>query len=247
MAEILDALRRDGDSSNTVIGIVILVLLTIFVAPDVLPQLVANSVPFLEEGLPCNLVLNAEDRANHQSLIGVAATNPLVIRAEVNAYAANGTSPLVVRVIIINNTIGTVPFVFNPNQVIVGEATDSSGVGLIFNPPINASLDWDGNGVPNQRPAGLTTFPQSDIKVLGPRQRCVHRIQIPAAQLGNIQPGITQVRAYYRILADGNVQQTNQVATPIFGTQGLRAVNSGYVESASVVIPISASANIAEQ
>ena len=47
-------------------------------------------------------------------------------------------------VIIINDTIGTVPFVFNPNQVIVGNDTTSSGIGLIFNPPTNSpSLDYD--------------------------------------------------------------------------------------------------------
>ena len=125
MAEIIDALRRDGDSSNSIIGIVILVLLTVFVAPDILPQLVAETIPFVDEGLPCSRLLTAQDRANHQSLIGRAATDPLLIKTEVSPYSNNGTDNLVIRVIIINETIGTVPLVFNPNQVIVGDDGNS--------------------------------------------------------------------------------------------------------------------------
>ena len=71
--------------------------MTVFVAPDVLPQLVSNSIPFIDEGLPCTLVMNAEDRSQHQSLIGRSATDPLTIRAEVASYSADGTSPLVIR------------------------------------------------------------------------------------------------------------------------------------------------------
>lgn len=238
MAEILDALRRDGDSSNTVIGIVILVLLTVFVAPDVLPQLISNSIPFLDEGLPCNLVMTTEDRGRHQSLIGRGATNPLILRTEVVSFPNDGTNPLIVRVIVINNTIGTIPFVFNPNQVLVGDDPSSSGIGLLFTPPISASIDADGNGIANTRASGLTSFQNTDIRVLGPLQRCVHRVSIPASQLGQVTAGSTQVRSYYRITNAGAVAQ------PISYTdQGLAVINGGYVESANAVIPVSAFAN----
>lgn len=247
MAEIIDALRRDGDSSNSIIGIVIIVLLTVFIAPDVLPQLVANSVPFLDEGLPCTQVLNASDRASHQSLIGRAATDPLIIRTEVVNFPTDGTSPMVVRVIVINNTIGTVPFVFNPNQVIIGDDPTSSGIGLIFTPAINASLDFDENGIANARVAGQNTFLTTDIKILGPRQRCVHRVEIPISQLATIQPGVSRVRAYYRILTAGAVQQVDTVATPIYIDQGLNVVSGSFVESDDVTIPLTAFANTQEQ
>lgn len=238
MAEIFDALRRDGDSSNTIIGIVILVLMTVFVAPDVLPQLVSNSLPFIDEGLPCTIVMNAEDRSQHQSLIGRSATDPLTIRTEVLSYSADGTSPMVLRVIIINETIGTVPFVFNPNQVIVGNDTTSSGIGLIFNPAIPASLDYDGNGIANSRVAGQTSFALSDIRVLGPLQRCVHRIEIPASQLSGVQSGVTRVRAYYRILGAGSIQQLDPTAPIIYTDQGLGVISGGFVESPDVIIPV---------
>lgn len=247
MAEIFDALRRDGDSSNTIIGIVILVLMTVFVAPDVLPQLVSNSLPFIDEGLPCALVMDAEDRSQHQSLIGRAATDPLTIRTEIASFPTNGTSPMVVRVIILNNTIGTVPFVFNPNQVLIGNDPNSSGIGLIFNPPITASLDYDSNGIPNSRVAGQTSFASSDIKLLGPLQRCVHRVEIPAGQLAGIQQGVTRVRAYYRILGAGTTQQTNPAQPVIYTDQGLGVISGGFVESADTIIPISAFANTQAQ
>lgn len=245
MAEILDALRRDGDGSNTIIGIVILVLLTVFVAPDVLPQLVSNSLPFIDEGLPCNLVMNAEDRSQHQSLIGRSATDPLTIRTEL-VSTSNGTSPMVIRIIIINDTIGTVPFVFNPNQVIVGNDTTSSGVGLIFDPAITPTLDYDGNGIPNSRVAGQTNFALSDIKVLGPLQRCVHRVEISADQLGTLQGVSSRVRAYYRILSAGSVQQLDPTAPIIYTDQGLGVITGGLVDSAEVIIPVIAFTEVAQ-
>lgn len=241
MAEILDALRRDGDSSNTVIGIVILVLLTVFTAPDILPQLVSESIPFVEEGLPCNLLMETRDRANHQSLIGRQATDPLELRASVGTYPTDGVSPLVIRITVINNTIGTVPLVFDPNQVIVGDNPATSGLGIIFTPPASPSLDFNSDGIPNQR-VQQQTFPTSSIKVLGPRQRCVHRIVIPNGQLSTIANG-SRVRPYYRVTTDGVVTQTNPLATPIFGDQGLGIVLGNYVEGQDVGIPIAVNAN----
>lgn len=243
MAEILDALRRDGDSSNTIIGIVILVLLTVFVAPDVLPQLISNTIPFLDEGLPCEMVMNAHDRTRHQSLIGRQATNPFTLRAEVLSFPNDGASPLVIRVVLHNRTIGSVPFVFNPNQVVVGDDPNSSGIGLIFNPPIGAAIDANNDGIANTRAVGLTTFANSDVRVLGPLQRCVHRISIPASQLGQIQPGQSQVRAYYRITNSGLAQQVNPNNPIVYVDQGLGVVTGGFVESPSVLIPVAAYAN----
>lgn len=239
MAEIFDALRRDGDSSNTIIGIVILVLLTVFVAPDVLPQLVAETIPFIDEGLPCSQLMTSQDRANHQSLIGRSASDPLLLRTEIAPFKNDGTSNLVIRVIIINETIGTVPFVFNPDQVIVGDDPNSSGVGILFSSGITASIIGP-NGNVNGRVQGQQSIPANDIKVLGPRQRCVHRIILaPGNIAGTIQPGLTQVRSYYRIQSAGVVGQVNPVATPIFTNQGLSIVSGGIgiVESPNTTIP----------
>jgi hypothetical protein len=238
--QIADALRRDGDSSNTLIGIIILVLLLTYVGPDVLPQLVANSLPFLDEGVPCGRLRTGEDRGDHQSLIGRAANNPLTIRIEADPFPTDGLSSWTLRVIVINNTIGTIPFVFNDNQVIVGD-DGGSGVGIIFSPAASLSLDSNNDGVPNTRPQGLTTFPESDIRILGPRQRCVFRATIPANQLAAIPQGAgdrTRVRAYYRINSAGAVQQGSSV----FQDQGLDILEAGFIDSEELIIPFAATA-----
>ncbi|MEL6405347.1 MAG: hypothetical protein AAFR81_13345 [Chloroflexota bacterium] len=246
MAEIFDALRRDGDSSNTIIGIVILVLMSVFVAPDVLPQLVADSVPFIEEGLPCDQLTDTLDRANHQSLISRAANDALTLRTEVGRFPdPASTNPFIVRIIVINNTIGSVPFIYNRNQVIVGNDPNTSGLGLQFNPPVAISLDTNGDGIQNNatRPQAASVIPQTDVRILGPGQRCVVRVEIPNLQSQLIQPGISEVRSYYRILSAGTVQQSNPLATPIFGDMGLNVVAGNFVESEPVVIPVTAFAN----
>jgi hypothetical protein len=238
--QIADALRRDGDSSNTLIGIVILVLLLTFVGPDVLPQLLANSLPFLDEGIPCGRLRTGEDRGSHQSLIGRAANNPLTVRVEAEQFPTDGISPWTLRIIVINNTIGTIPIVFNDNQVIVGD-DGGSGLGFIFNPASSLSLDSNGDGVPNSRSQGLTSFPEDDIRILGPRQRCVFRVAIPANQLASIAQGQgdrTRVRAYYRINTAGVVQQ----GASVFQDQGLDILESGFIDSEELIIPFAATA-----
>jgi hypothetical protein len=235
--QLLDALRRDGDSSNTLIGTIILILLLTFVGPDILPQLVANSLPFLDEGIPCTALRTADNRGIHQSLIGRAANDPLIIRTEIDPLPTDGVSNWTVRIIVINNTIGTVPFVFNENQLIIGDEPTSSGLGLVFAPALGMTLDLNGDGIPNARVQGQTSFPDNDIRILGPRQRCVYRLLIPASQLSGIQAGQTRVRAYYRITSDGIVQQVGQTPA-VFFDQGLGVISGGYVESEPVIIPI---------
>lgn len=240
MQQIADALRRDGDSSNTLIGIIILVLLLTYVGPDVLPQLVANSLPFLDEGVPCGRLRNGEDRGSHQSLIGRAASDPLLIRVEADPFPTDGTSAWTIKIIVINNTIGTVPFVFNENEVIVGD-NGSSGIGLIFSPESVVNIDSNNDGLPNSRPPGLTSFPEENIRILGPRQRCVVRVTIAANQLATIQQGLgerTRVRAYYRIVSAGTVQN----GATVFSDQGLNIIDGGIVDSDELIIPFAATA-----
>jgi hypothetical protein len=238
--QIADALRRDGDSSNTLIGIIILVLLLTYVGPDVLPQLLANSLPFLDEGIPCGRLRTGEDRGSHQSLIGRAALNPISLRVENEPFPTDGVSSWTLRIIVINNTIGTVPIVFNDNQVISSD-DGSSGIGLIFNPAASIIIDSNTDGIGNQRPQGLTSFPEDDIRILGPRQRCVIRVTIAANQLNAIPQGVsdrTRVRAYYRITSAGLVQ----LGGSVFQDQGLDILEAGFIDSEELIIPFAATA-----
>lgn len=221
--------RRGGDSSNTIIGIILLVMLLVFVGPNVIPGLLSRTFPFIDEGVPCGRLRQAENRANHQSLIGRSARNPLSIRVQPGVVPTTQDGSLRISIIITNNTIGTVPMVFDPNQVIVGD-NGSSGVGLIFT-PTSPTLTTN-----NARTTGgLTTFPEATIRLLGPRQRCVHTVSFPFNQLdAAITSGQSSVRAYYRITGAGVIPN----AGGIFTDQGLALIDGGYIESNPIAIPI---------
>lgn len=222
-------LRRGGDSSNTIIGIILLVMLLVFVGPNVIPGLLSRTFAFIDEGVPCGRLRQPENRANHQSLIGRAARNPLSIRVQPGLVPTTQDGRLRVSIIITNNTIGTVPIVFDPNQVIVGD-NGSSGVGLIFTP---VSLTLTTNNV--RQTAGLASFPETMIRLLGPRQRCVHTVEFLFNQLdAAITSGQSNVRAYYRITSAGAISTIGG----IFADQGLALIDNGYIESPPVNVPI---------
>jgi hypothetical protein len=234
MAGFFDFLRRDGDSSNTVIGIILLVMLLVFVGPDVLPTLLSRTFPFLDEGIPCSRLQTANDRANHQSLIGRRTQNPLELRTIVPPLPANPTDIWAIRIVVQNNTIGTVPFFFDGQARIgIGAVPDSSGIGLIFSPNVNVQ---EPQPAPN---TGSTTFSESNIRLLGPRQRCVHRVEIPRNSV-NLSPGSSAtVRSFYRINATGKITTSDA----IFPDQGLARIVGGIEQSGEVPITFTASAN----
>ncbi|MCA9890115.1 MAG: hypothetical protein KC546_17170, partial [Anaerolineae bacterium] len=68
-------IRTDGDTSNTVIGIILLVMLLVFVGPTVIPRALSQSLTFFDEAIPCERLRTATDRGRHQSLIGTSAVD----------------------------------------------------------------------------------------------------------------------------------------------------------------------------
>lgn len=224
-----------SNNSNTIAGIFLLVLLVVFAGPDSLPRLISAFIPGADEGIPCSWLHRARDIANHQSLLGRAAENPLVLR--VRASPIRPDSPLVIDIIVQNNSLGTVPIVYSPDQVIVGD-NNTSGLGIIFNPPNSLTT-----GAVRQ---DYITFPEDGIRLLGPRQRCVHRLEFSPGQVQAnpaLLGGGTQVLAYYRITSAGQVAITpGMIATPIFPDQGLLIVRGGFVQSGPVRIELQATA-----
>jgi hypothetical protein len=227
-----DFLYRDGDSSNTVYGVILLFMLFVFVGPDVLPTLLSRTFPFLTEGVPCSRLQTANDRGNHQSLIGRSTANPFDVHVVVPPAPADPNAIWNIQVVIINRTIGTVPFVFdNQPRIGIGGVPDSSGLGIVFSPNVAYQA-----GQPASN-AGIATFPESNIRLLGPRQRCAYRISIPRGAI-IVPPGAT-VRGYYRINTNG------QIATggAIFQDQGLARVPGGIVQSPEEPIILTVVAN----
>lgn len=225
-------------NSNTIIGIILLIFLLVVISPNVLPSVLSRTFTFIDTGVPCERLRTALDRSRHQSLIGRQAENPLVLEVDASPLP-NPNNPgesLVIRVTIINNTIGTVPFVYNPDQVIFGN-NGSSGLGVIFEP--NITLPG-----PTRQNQGVTSFPASEIRLLGPRQRCVHRIEIPASAAAPLGTGNATVRAFYNISTSGQAIPTDPTRPVIFSDQGLSPGPGGYfVESPRVVIPLPIQSN----
>jgi hypothetical protein len=216
-------------ASNTLVGIFLLVLLAVFAGPNVLPRLISSFTPF-DEAVPCAWLRVAEDRANHQSLIGRATEDPLQLELRAGPVPTAPDNDLVVNIVIINASLGTVPIVYDPDEVIIGD-NGSSGLGLIFAPPYSRP-----GGPVRQDPP---TFSENSIRLLGPRQRCVHSVIIPYSQLDNaIRSGQSQVRAYYRITTAGPITTAGGIATPIYPDQGLDIVPGGIVESPTLPLAL---------
>jgi hypothetical protein len=221
---------RSRFGSNVIVGLFLLVMLAVFAGPSTLPRVLSDVFPGFYEGVPCQWLKTAEDRANHQSLLGRGATNPISLSVQTTALpsAADASGVWLVRIIIANNSLGTVPFVYDPNAIIVGD-NGTSGLGLIFTPSNSLSI--------SSRQDYGQNIPENLIRLLGPRQRCVHTIEFAAGNV-LIDPAVTsggaQVRSFYRNNSSGAVvQSAGAVATPIYNDMGLW---TGLVESGNAVL-----------
>ncbi len=218
------SVRRNNP--NLFVGLILVVLLAVFIAPSSLPRFLSNVFPQFAAGVPCSWLKTAEDRANHQSLLGRAAANPISLRVQPSPLPdpSNASGSWYVSIIVTNNSLGTVPFVYDPQSVIVGDS-GTSGLGLIFNPANSLTA-----GAPRQDSG---TIPEQDLRLLGPRQSCVVTVEFAAGDARiNLDPTTrsSTVRAFYRNNQRGQITQlADTLATPIYTDQGLW---TGYMESA---------------
>lgn len=221
---------RNRDNMNLPVGIFLLIMLAVFAGQGTIGGLLGRYVPGIDEAPPCSWLRTAQDRAKHQSLIGrTAAQNGDPIQLSVRTTAAPATQDgmLVVFVQIRNRSLGTVPIIYDPDSVLIGD-NNTTGLGITFIPASNIPT-----AALNRQDA--TSYPLERIRLLGPRQRCVHRVEIPFNLLtGNITSGQSSVQAYYRGNNVGQVTQLDPQATPIYNTQGLW---QGLSQSATVPIP----------
>lgn len=220
-----------GGRPNAIVALFLLILLLMLAGPNLVPRLASSVIPGFDEGVPCEWLPRANDRANHQSLIGRAATNPISLRVRPGAITSDPAGLLTISIIVTNESLGTVPFIYDPNQVIVGD-NGTSGLGLIFTPANSLTTGGTRTGNP-------TTYPESNIRLLAPRQSCVHRAEFPNGNIlidPAINSGTASVRAYYRATTPGQVLPTpGVVPTPIYPDQGVWV---GYVESDAVTLTL---------
>jgi len=220
-------LRRDDDNPNAFIGIILLIVLGVFVGPNLLPEFVSDLSPYFYSGIPCARLPQAEDLAAHQSVIGRSVEDPLTI--EVNATDIGDDGSLVVRFTVTNSSLGTVPIYYDGEDVAVLTADDNTnGFGIVINPAPNSGLQ-------NRQTGNLGSYPEVDIKMLGPRQRCDHSVQITASPQMVTNGGT--VLAYYRMNTAGTQQPQDTGTRNIFPDQGLNILSTGVVFSELVEIP----------
>lgn len=218
---------------NVVAAAFALILLLTLAGPRTVTDFIGEYVPYLDEAVPCRRLPTASNRSAHQSGLGRDASltgNPISVDVRTTPVPASPDGQLVITLILANDSLGMVPVIYDPNQVIVGGPTN--GLGLVFTPQNNLNT---GGVNPNLG----ATIPQSNIRLLGPRQRCTHRVVFSAAQVAQNQllaSGGTNVQAVYRNSIRGQTVPL-PAATPIFNDQGLW---TGEVRSASVNIPLAA-------
>lgn len=218
-----------GGNTNFIIGVFLLILLSVLAGPNVAPRVLSSFVPGFDEGVPCDRLRQANNRGQHQSLLGRGADRPLDLRIRTSPIPQSGDGFLVITVTITNSSLGTVPIVFDRNQIPLTD-NGTTGLGLIFTPPAQLLIG-------GTRDADPAVFPENDIYLLSPRQSCIYRAEFPA---GNVLPdpgltsGTARVRAFYRGASPGQVTQS-PVATAIYPDQGLW---TGIIQSEDVVIPL---------
>lgn len=209
------------DNSNTLAGLVLLVLLAVFAGPTVFPELLTTlgemvQVIEIDEGAPCDRLRTAEDRTTHQSLIGRAVADeidsPLSLSVRTGGLPETQDGNLVISVIVRNTTIGTIPILVTPDALILDPNQPINGLGVVFN-----------GAVVTNPGENITSYPEDRMRLLGPRQTCVHRVSIPVAQIGSLSALTAEnstIRAFYRNTVAGQAIPNGTDAV-IYTDQGL--------------------------
>jgi len=218
-------LRRDNDNPNTFIGIILLIVLGVFVGPNLLPEFLSDLSPYIFAGIPCERLPNAENLTAHQSVIGRSVQDPLVL--EVDSSNIGDDNSLVLRLTITNSSLGTVPIVYNENDIATVD-DGSNGFGIIINPaPVT--------GLVGRQTGNLGSYPETSIKMLGPRQKCVHSFELIASGPMTTNGGTAQ--AYYRMNVAGQNQPPSIGTQNIYPDQGLDILTTNVIFSEVATIP----------
>lgn len=222
------------DNPNAIVGMFLLILLAIFAGPTTLPQLVSSLVPFVDEGVPCSWLRQGSNRATFQSLIGREVANrsdpPLSLSVRTSTITGDPDQRFAITITVVNETLGTIPILVQPDTLILDPNQAASGFGVAFN--TDAPVPATGENV--------NSYPESRIRLLGPRQRCVHRVEYTLSQFPNVSAiafGGATVKAFYRNNVSGGTTASGNNPT-IYTDQGLW---TGVVESPQRAIPVAGS------
>jgi len=218
-------LRLDRNNPNAFIGLILLIVLVVFVLPERLPDFLAELSPRFFGGIPCARLPAAAGLAAHQSILGRQTRDPL--RLALNTGGINDEGALMLRLSLTNMSLGAVPIVFQADNIAVADADDETdGLGIVIAPAVDLNERADPN------PAG---YDESDIRLLGPRQTCVHSLELLASPDMIADGG--RASAYYRMRVAGAHQPGSGGARQIYADQGLDILSDGVVFSPEIEIP----------
>ena len=221
-----EASQDDVNNPNPFIGIILLIVLVVFVLPDRLPQFVSDLSPYFFAGTPCARLPAARELAAHQSVIGRLVQDPL--RLDVAPATLGDDGSFLVRLTVTNASMGTVPIVFQEDNFVVAETQASSdGFGFVVSPA-------PAEGLNGREDSNLSGFAESDIRLLGPRQRCVHSVEWVASP--QMIDGGGTVRAYYQMSIAGDQQPQSDSTRNIYPDQGLDILSKGVLYSEEIEI-----------
>ncbi|GAB1420262.1 hypothetical protein MASR2M15_03510 [Anaerolineales bacterium] len=209
--------------NNLIIGLILLVALLVLLNPATLPKIFSDTIEFFDESVPCAYLPTANNRSAHQSVIARNTKDSLSLTVRTSTIPVTNEGEFIIKVIMKNNSIGTIPIYYNENQIVKGD-DGSNGLSIQFSPVI----------VPNigTRPP-TDSFPETDIHLLGPRQSCVHTERIGGQLIDKSVAAVT-VKATYRMTSPGQAFSTNPAERVVFTDQGMNILSTGLVESAPV-------------
>ena len=214
-------IKLDRNNPNAFIGLILLVVLAVFILPDRLPRFIADLSPYLFAGIPCGRLPAANDLAAHQSIIGRSVADPLLL--EIAAAEIDEENKLALRLSVTNRSLGAVPIVYQEDHITVAPADDSSdGFGIIVEPE-------PADGAYRRSEPNPETYAETDIRLLGPRQSCVHATEITAGAAMVRDGGFAQ--AWYRMSVAGAQQPQSEGMREIYSDQGLDILTEGVVFS----------------
>jgi len=217
--------RNNDDNPNAFIGIILLIVLGVFVGPNLLPEFLSDLSPLIFAGIPCDRLPEAEDLAAHQSVIGRSVQDPLVLEVDASTIGDDGL--LIVRLTVTNASLGTIAIYYNEDDIATND-NGSNGFGIVISPlPISGQV--------NRQIGNQTSYAEENIRMLGPRQKCVHSFSLIASPQ-MISNGGT-IQGFYRMNTDGQNQQQSIGTRTIFPDQGLGILSTGSVFSETKQIP----------
>lgn len=228
-----DIFRNRRENPNVFAAIVLLFLLVIFAGPNNLPRLISSLLPFADEGVSCDRLRDGTNRAYHQSLLGRRVsqqpTPPISLEVRTTPITDQAAT-ISITVVVTNRTVAPVPILITTGNFILIPEQPISGLGITLNTA--ATVPFVGETA--------VSYPESRIRILGPRQRCVHRVTYELANRPPALLGLTPestIKAFYRNTFVGTVAIPNIpgqfISPPPYTDQGLWI---GIVESEVVKI-----------